>query len=902
MSFATRCPVGSCGFEAPSVSSYVQHVKIHDGQKTLFIPCPFPDCPFKYRWSYHLNRHVNDAHCSGQKKKTIYRQDEEAVFQCVMNSCFNKTVTSIRELKTHLLGHTDLKEWVQCPFKTCVKRYNVRTSLFSHFERCHKRATVLDVSNNSSSVETRDISFIDSNIQDNCGVTVEDSDDSDFEAECLTEGLVGAVGDFYNCLMNEKKVPHYTTDFIVEKMTALHEQNMKLVEKAVKDLFVKSDSPLDASQVISEMRRSDLLAGIHSKSADANMSTEYGRLKFIDNHMLVVPPVTVVLNPSDPPKKQKTFQYVSIRESLKLILQDSSYQNCATSARTTPSNMYSDIWDSDVYKENPFFMQNPTAIPLILYSDEIAITNPLSATTSKKHKMIMMYYTLGTIPSWNRTKVDSMQLVLAMRSEDYGIYKQNICYRKVVDELKSLETDGIDINGQKQLVGLLFYAADNLEAHSVGGFSLTFNHGSICRTCDIQHSDLGKGRVHDFSDPGLYPPFTQLSEEHYDELANDENNSWVRHTSIFNELQSFHASKQFAPCLGHDLLEGVISYDLHGLLKIMIQKRGWFSLDKINNKIAQFKFPSKDKPNPLVLVNRLKLSGSAAQMWNLIRFLPSILVDLVPNLNDPVHKLVIQLHNLAEMCTSVSLTIAEIAHMDVMSQEYLNHRQDLVADENLISPKPKHHFISHYAFLYKRFGPLIFCWTLRFESKHRYFKDLANKSKNFINFLKTASTRHQRFQAHLLHCGFFKPDFVVPDNAVTLQKLISENKSQTTLTQNIFSLAKTVSTNPFISNSVVFRGTRYTCDKFVVLHSDPDNFQIHVGKILKCVISTTGTVVYLVVRMYVGENSGRGFFYIENRSDLRLVCLSDLADYVPLNVLPDTRTLVLHHYISNRQQ
>jgi hypothetical protein len=251
--------------------------------------------------------------------------------------------------------------------------------------------------------------------------------------------------------------------------------------------------------------------------------------------------------------------------------------------------------------------------------------------------MVLMYYTLGSLPSWNRTKVDSLQLIMAIRSEDYALFQKSNCYRKVVDELKSLESNGIKINDQVQLAGVLYYAADNLEAHEVGGFSLNFNHGSICRTCDIDHSDLKKGRIHDFSFPGQYPPFNHLTPETYDELANGDSNGWIRNASIFNELQSFHASWQFAPCLGHDLLEGVVSYDLHGLLKIMIQKRGWFSLEKLNYNIFQFKFPSKDKPNPVVLINRLKLGGSAAQMWNLIRYLPTILFNLVPNLTDPVY-------------------------------------------------------------------------------------------------------------------------------------------------------------------------------------------------------------------------------------------------------------------------
>jgi hypothetical protein len=889
------------------VRSYLKHVRIHDGQKTLFIPCPYRECPFRYRWAASIDRHVKNAH-GGTRERIHQPQDEEVTIQCKNNSCFNRTVSSVKELKTHLYGHTDQHETVQCPFKKCPKSYNKTQSLRSHFHRNHKHATVLDVIDVSSSLDSVETTLNNTCIDNESQITAECSpepsvdtfhdSDSDSETAPLSEGLVGAVGDFYNCLMNEKKVPYSTTDFIAQKMTALHEQNMKLVEKAVTDLFLKSSTPLEASAVITEIRKSDVLAAIHSKGGDANMSTEYGRVKFIDKNMSVIQPVTVVLNPEDPLKKQRSYQYVPIAETLKLMLEDSSYQNCATSAKDYRDAVHSDIWNSELYKNNAFFLQNPTAIPLILYSDEICITNPLSSATAKKHKMICMYYTLGSVPTWNRTKVDSIQLVMTLRSEDFALFKQVKCYRRVVDELKSLESDGILLDGTKQLVGLLYYASDNLEAHSVGGFSSNFNHGFICRTCDIQHSDLATGRIHDFSDPGQYPPFNYLSEEQYDKLSHEDCNSWVKQQSIFNELQSFHASRQFAPCLGHDLHEGVVAYDLHGLLKIMIQKRGWFSVEKLNQRISQFKFPSKDKPNPIVLINRHKLSGSAAQMWNLIRFLPVILLDLVPNLNDPAYTLLLRLHDVVEICTSPCLTLQEIDHMDILIQEYLNFRNDLVLVDNLILPKPKHHFLSHSAFHYKRFGPLILCWTLRFESKHRFFKDLANKCKNFKNFLYTASIRHQRFQAHILHCGIFKPDFVLPHNAVPLDQLSYSAKTQTTLTRQIFAMSATVSSNPFLANSVTFRGTRYTCDQFVILCSDPENHKVRLGKILKCVVSNPGANIHFVVRLHVGENSGRGFFFVKNPSSLQLVSLSDLSDYVPLSVIGDTQTIVFHHYAS----
>ncbi len=53
----------------------------------------------------------------------------------------------------------------------------------------------------------------------------------------------------------------------------------------------------------------------------------------------------------------------------------------------------------------------------------------------------------------------------------------------------------------------------------------------------------------------------------------------------------------------------------------------------------------------------------------------------------------------------------------------------------------------HYMFYYPKqtlqFGPLVHCWTLRFEGKHSYFKNINITTKNKVNICKTLAHRHQ---------------------------------------------------------------------------------------------------------------------------------------------------------------
>jgi hypothetical protein len=50
------------------------------------------------------------------------------------------------------------------------------------------------------------------------------------------------------------------------------------------------------------------------------------------------------------------------------------------------------------------FKANPTAIPILLYSDGLCLTNPLNANAAKKNKLSL--HDFWHIPVWGWSKVD----------------------------------------------------------------------------------------------------------------------------------------------------------------------------------------------------------------------------------------------------------------------------------------------------------------------------------------------------------------------------------------------------------------------------------------------------------------------------------------------------------------
>lgn len=162
----------------------------------------------------------------------------------------------------------------------------------------------------------------------------------------------------------------------------------------------------------------------------------------------------------------------------------------------------------------------------------------------------------------------------------------------------------------------------------------------------------------------------------------------------------------------------------------------------MNRRIKQFKYSASDALSKPCAVNSngVKLSGQAIQNWNFLRLLPVIMGDKVKEPMDDVWQLTLQLKDIVEMICAQRISLPEVAYLDVLIQEYLACRSSLFPGQRL---KPKHHYLRHYPALILKFGPLIRLWTMRFESKHSYFKRCARNLKNFKNLCFTLTERHQ---------------------------------------------------------------------------------------------------------------------------------------------------------------
>lgn len=240
-----------------------------------------------------------------------------------------------------------------------------------------------------------------------------------------------------------------------------------------------------------------------------------------------------------------------------------------------------DFTDGLVFKNNLFFLNNPDALQLILYQDSFEVVNPIGPAKCK-YKILAVYLSIGNFPDKIRSHVNSMQLVALCREKIFDHHK---VYGKIVEDLKDIETLGIKISENRTLKGsLVFITGDNLGSHSLGGFSENFSTTKhFCRYClvtkDLFNGDKGEFKSYDVRTVESYKKvILQINRRKHRYHKKSKDNplliDGIKFNSIFNELQYYHVCLPgLPPCLGHDVLEGIIAYDVKLYIDSLIKKK-----------------------------------------------------------------------------------------------------------------------------------------------------------------------------------------------------------------------------------------------------------------------------------------------------------------------------------------
>lgn len=455
------------------------------------------------------------------------------------------------------------------------------------------------------------------------------------------------------------------------------------------------------------------------------------------------------------------YYYIPLLSTVAQLLRDDSVlqQINESSDHIRQDGLIEDFCDGAIFQSHPLFSTDPKSLQIIAYYDELEVVNPLGSHT-KKHKLGIIFFTLANIKPCFRSQLKVMNLALVATTPIIEKYGLDRILEPFISDLNLLTTTGItvEINGSPMLFkgALLAFLADNLASNDLGGFKKSFSFSyRWCRTCLVTAESLLDGFV-----STDYELRTLDSHLKHIESINGAASSHYSKTYGINRKSALLTVNYFSFFGGglphdamHDLLEGIAPLEIKNLLHFHICINKSFTLAEYNDRLINFNYGYSDTDKPIPILSRILnseqgLKSSASEMLTLLRILPFLVADRIPE-NDEHWKCFLFLRKVADiiLCPVVSESIA--ASLTFLIKEHHSLFVHLYGESAYI---PKLHFLLHYPDQMVAVGPMIRTWTMRHEAKLSFFKK-ASRLSNFKNISLSLANNHQRWMCYEMASG-----------------------------------------------------------------------------------------------------------------------------------------------------
>jgi hypothetical protein len=587
-------------------------------------------------------------------------------------------------------------------------------------------------------------------------------------------------------------------------------------------------------------------------------------------------------------KVEESFQYISIKETLKSLMKNNRFAKLLASEKSSPFGRYASYIDGSHFKKNAFLQAHKDALRINLYYDDVEVTNPIGSQSSV-YKVACFYYTIQNSTSWYNSKLENIFVLAICYSTDlkkYGFQKILDIFLKEMQELES-ETGVSFYNGNKLSTlraTLVSFIGDTLAAHDILGFS---GPGSnlFCRECLISRQKfskkptlMGKERK-----KKLHSRQLELLKES-DYHPRTVKKYGLKENSVLNCLKNFHCTKSnvFDPM--HDLLEGVVPFSLKCVLKHFIKQRKLFSVVQFNERVNNFRYgviEKCNKPSPnftMAMLNSKskKLKQKSAQTWLLLRVFPFLMGNSLKSEDFKYLELLSTLSKICAITFSPTLTDFHVCELDYLVRHYLTNFKKLFKEETMIN---KQHHLLHYAKNILLKGPIALYSCMRFESKHLSIKKQIVNAQNFINVPKSVAIRQSLLQSFNIkyHC------FTSPQTSSSSFQMIS---SDILLCKNL--IAEKLGQVPLYVKKVkncLIRGIEFR-PNFVMYIVDDENETMYPTFVMIKEIIELGKHLYFACNFVeiIKFASLYNAFEIEETTDFILLEDSEIVDFKPVNI------------------
>lgn len=871
-----------CLLRWESCTKYLRHLKFHSIlTENKYIRCNYDGCSITFGNEETFKFHLQQKHdipeiFSETKNHYDLMYDDNGQLICSIERCKVEFLNP-KHLVSHLNDHIKKGQRVKCPISKCNSYYKNVKSMKNHRLAVH---SIRNTNNDPWAFDRKDM--------------IDESEIEHYE-KLYKENL----GNFYTKYETKYRLPKKVVNMLVKDLECLRFQEREISMSKLNRAFRQAQ----VSQT-----NIDPLLDIISDSViffDTNkyFDTTHKRSVINSQKTTLVNPQKVKLHELKD-GTQTHFHYVPILETIKAIYENNYLTFDQSEQDNEKNGTLVDYRSAEVFKMNSFFEHNKHGIELIFYQDAFEIVNPIGSSRTK-FKILAIYMVIGNMPHYLRTHVDNIYLVALVRDKWLDFDKM---FNLIQKDLKTLEDVGVDLPAEENVKGgLVMMFGDNLGHHGVAGMQESFgkNIDYFCRFCEVHAKYFTRNfdandfpRYFNLRTPQSNRNNLSILEKTKKNNQKITNVKGIKQHPILENLKSFHVFEPgLPPCLGHDLLEGVVAYDLALYLKDLHDKK-WFTWDELNASIKNFKFSSadsKNRPQPRFGRKVDKIIGNAWELRTLIRFLPIILKS-IGKIKDPYYETwqaILMLSEITDIICAHEIHENNLPYLEFLCEGYIVLRVELFPDVNL---RPKHHYLCHYALLIKKFGPLIKSSTLRCESKHCFYKNSIRQSRNFRDVTKSLSVRHELYQL-LLRYGL---NAYVQAEAVGIRSL----KRGQNVDLELCLRSKTFINSLYECTQVTCKGFVYDLGKVIITGSPHYHQELSGGTICKILLDKDVSDIYFIIEVNSFEFDAHSHTYEITHYTPKIFQCVGLQDicHQPLNIysINNIKLIRLKHEIVNK--
>lgn len=503
------------------------------------------------------------------------------------------------------------------------------------------------------------------------------------------------------------------------------------------------------------------------------LHTKYMQDKYLEEHIIFTKPIEVelgkILKQVQSPKTKElelkevpeTCVYISIIDKIQHLL---SNDEMATVLLQKPKfsreGVFYDIFDGSFFKNSQYSDREEPVFTILLFQDGVGLCNPIG-NRNTKHNMVNFYWTLCNIPPKYRSKLSAINLLISVNKIKLNKYGFEAVMKPFLDDMDKLFRGYFfTINGKEQLCfgNVILCIGDNEGQHQIGGFKVGIGFAlRKCRRCFATAEDI-RGNLK----PTLF--VNRSKQEHcrvcqiIETLPNGtakdqiQVNYGIIGRSALSFLNDFDVTKQLPNDIMHDLLEGVVPYEIKLCLEALIKDK-FFTLEEFNYLLQTFEFSYSDKKSkPEALKSSIfttddrKIKYSAENARILLKIIPYLLDVFLP-VDNVYFQFLSSLSRIVALAFSPLFTFGTIGYLSQIIEEHCSVFKSIFPQENLI---PKHHYLLETPSLIPRFGPPVRYSCMRFEAMHKTFKSFLP----FCNFSHLETSLANRYLKHTATSSF----------------------------------------------------------------------------------------------------------------------------------------------------